>query len=319
LPGLEIHTLDQVVPTDRQLDNELLELATRAGSDGRSPSDVEKTPEYPGVDLLMDENLRSSTGEHLPTVKDMMSLREKWLASGTMLGELIAKTTISPTTGCWIKLSEKRKGELAPSWRNSEGYVVVKNPHRFGLPKRSDEEEKRGMLFHRLIPTLLCMELGIDPIIGPKKDGDHTCRNKACGIHVSGMTNKENNLLRLKAVKVEKALISGQMVMGSLGVEWLDTRVSEAQQEDTDLVFTTPEGPYRLMKANDEPIVIYAQREPDDVFDSLRKPSRSNRNFKSRAKLRTPLKGEKPMFSPLRYRTSKPKPKALYKEMMDSI
>jgi len=242
--------------------------------------------------------LYSSTGEQLPPVEVMRSLKEYWETSTSNLGLLVAKTTLMPSIGCWTRLM----------WRNSEGYIRIRNPHRFGIPRMSNEEdESRGMVLHRLVYILRSIELGGEPHLPRSVDIDHVCRNTACGnpYHLRPLENSINNAMRLQARKAESFLASGQLQVGPIGIEWIDEKVEKSPREDTGIVVATREGPFKIMKADEDPVVLYARREPDEVFDALKPPAPNRRNFKSRARPYKHPKDQAVLVNKNRYKKKK--------------
>ncbi len=249
-------------------------------------------------------DLRSALGEELPSLSDQIAFRDQMANSGTNLGRLASKVTLT-TTGCWTRRL----------YRNSEGYMQVINPENYGFIVRDDSwYKKAGITLHRLAFILCAIEhpsalpdtedLDIEYVkanmaLPPGTDVDHQCRNTACGnpTHTRAMGNRQNNELKRQAQGLESALFAGQMMIGPIGLDWLDERVAAAKSEDTGLLIATRQGPYRVFKADDQPTATYAKREPDPAFDALPQPAPDRRKFKSRAKKPAILPGQQGLIA----------------------
>jgi hypothetical protein len=284
VPGLEIHTLNQV---EMELPELLLERA-RDTAAGLIPAEqAEKTPEHAGVfsfevrhnqTALFSDNLPSAlysaTGMELPYVRRELMEKEYWESTSSPLGSLAAKAAVSTTTACWSILKA----------RNDKGYVRVYNADKYDLEDQSDK--RYGITAHKLALLLHRRENGYSTKLPAGAQIDHVCRNTACcnPNHLDVVTNTRNDELKRLAHPVEAALGSGQLMVGPTGLPWLDENIGRARSEDTNVIINTRFGPFRIMKIEDDPPMIYGIREVCELFDSLRPPTPRISARKSRAR-----------------------------------
>lgn len=233
--------------------------------------------------------LHSSTGETLPPVDEEIIAKARYEQSSEYLGALASQSSFSTTTGCWSVL----KG------RNPKGYVQLYGPKKYGFSKQKSTGKNYGIGSHRLAYLHNLKEKKLGDTIPKGIDIDHICRNTACcnPSHLRGLSKEQNNLLALKARSLENALVTGQLIVGKSGIDWIDKPLIKAEQEDTGLVITTRFGPHRIIKLDDDPIVAWARREHCDIFDSLLPKAVDNRVRKSRAKQTTVHEGQGMLFT----------------------
>jgi hypothetical protein len=284
LPRLEIHTLNQV---ELELPELLLERA-RDTAAGLIPAEqAEKTPDHAGVfsfeaqydqAALFSGNLPSAlysaTGTELPYVHRELIEKEYWESTSSPLGSLATKAAVSTTTACWSILKA----------RNDKGYVRLYNADKYDLDDQSDK--RYGITAHKLALLLHRRESGESTELPLGAQIDHVCRNTACcnPNHLEVVTNSRNDELKRLAHPIEAALGSGQLMVGPTGLPWLDENIGRACNEDTNVIINTRFGPFRIMKIEDDPPMIYGVREACDLFDSLRPPTPRISARKSRAR-----------------------------------
>lgn len=225
--------------------------------------------------------LGSSVGDELPDVEREIVIKERLESSAVYLGALAAGAAFSKVTGCWSVL----KG------RDNKGYVRLFSKNYQIAP---NDGHNYGIGSHRLAYVLKLQEQGFEPTIPADNDVDHICRNTACcnPDHLRLADKIENNRLKNKAERFERALAIGQLIMGKIGIDWFDETLEESDDSDTGLVVSTRFGPHRIIKEDDRPLLFYGLREPCELYDSLQPPSKRIEKRKSRAKRPKILTGQ---------------------------
>jgi len=270
LPGLEIHTLNQV---ETELPEALLARAVNA-ADGTLRDAQEKALEQSGAFSLEEGLLFSATGAPLPNVESEIVEKQCWQEYDSPLGRLATKAAISSTTACWSIIKS----------RTDKGYVRVYNSASYGL--EDTPGNRFGMNAHKLALLLHRIQIGESAQLAPRSQIDHVCRNTACcnPNHLDVVNNTENDIRKRRAHPVEAALSSGQIIVGPVGLGWLDTNVERSDKEETNVIVNTRFGPYRIIKVDDEPVMFYGKYENDELFERLKPPTPRKSPRKSRAR-----------------------------------
>jgi hypothetical protein len=267
-----------------ELTDELLARAALIGATASIAAAKETTPQN-GV-VSFSEKLRAATGDRLPDVEWVLEQRTNWLESGSPLGYLAASTEVSTTSGCWSVVNDSD----VDSWRDDKGYVLVRDPSPFGL----ERDSRFGTRSHKLAYILFRRQAEPEFELPPRKPLDHVCRFTGCcnPHHVAETTPRQNNKLQRQAHDIERPLTWGQLLLGPTGYEWLDGPALAATNEDTGLVVNTSRGPFRIIKVEEDPLIIRGQPEPDNLLPRLKPPTRRRTQRPSRAKKHLPIEGE---------------------------
>lgn len=251
-------------------------------------------------------DLRAATGKPLPTVQEQLVLKAGLEASNSALAALASRMAISQVTGCWVDVD---------AWRDDKGYTFTRQPESvgFNMPNRP---RWPGVRLHT-IAHLLFMRIRDPGYQKPENiDLDHMCCFPGCcnPHHTEGVTKEENNRRQRIAARIARPLMQGQAMVGPTYVEWLDNAVSDAPDEDTGLIVNTSDGPFRVVKLEDDPPIIRAEPERDDLLLALRPKSARRSPRPSRAKQKMPLKAQEPLFHKNKYTKKKlPTQKDLYR------
>jgi len=304
LPTLEIHTLNQAEVNLPELPELLLERV-RGTAAGLAPVEKdEKTPEDPGVFSLGDTAIYSVLGDRLDDVPSMIEKKDRLAMYPIALGSLASTTTISMMTGCW---------SIVDAWRDEKGYAFVWNPEEYGF--QADRSGNfRGLSVHRMAYNMKRRATGL-PDLTRAQQLDHKCRwPGCCNIdHLEIVDHAKNNRLRDRARTLEAAVTNGQIILGPTGMEWLDRPLEASAEEDTNLLISTPAGPYRVIKVDDAPIMFRGEAEPGGLHDMVKPPAPKKYERPSRAK---PIKvdpEQKLLFETVDYSGRRTRKAELYK------
>jgi hypothetical protein len=266
---------------DGRLADILLSRAQVMGSGGNfMPTDYEAS-EYSEAFLMTQPDLHASTGHELPDLYDELQEKCRLENINTPLGSLAAHAEISVTTGCWA---------IIKAWRDAKGYTFVWNPKELGYDPGT-QTGFSAQKAYRIAYILAQREYDPDFVLKPGTPLDHLCRFTGCcnPHHIEPVTTIENNIRQRLAHPIENALALGQLMLGPTGYDWLDTKTNAAQQEETGIVVNTRFGPYRILKLDDDPVVIRGEALDDDLLNIIRPPSTKKSVRKSRAKKPNPL------------------------------
>lgn len=304
MPGLELHTLNQVET----------EAAARAGDGaiaGRPALRVaEEPPEtsggfsLPHLDKFLSRELQDDMlplgspaltviGDYMPSVQTAEREFEA-LHDSELVGDLMLQAKISKLTGCIMR---------PEAYRNSKGYskTAIKAVRELGLGSTS-REAHRVMHFARMAELTGQLPAAEDL----NKQVDHFCRNPACLYHTRLMEPKDNNALRGEATRIEPDIVVGQaLYIADLLHElpWLTFALADEGQRPAKVI-STRLGPYALRLAHPEEFVVYGERVACEVYDALKPPGQKPTRRKSRAKLKTtkPIKNHTALFPETKYR-----------------
>ena len=289
MPGLEIHTLDHIDiearselfegvycgDLDLELDELLLDRA-RDTAAGLIPAlQTEKAPEYPGAFSLGDMAIYSVLGNRLDDVLSMIEKKDRLAMYPVALGALASTSTISMKTGCW---------SIVGAWRDEKGYAFTWKPEIYGYQVDRSGNFK-GISAHRMAYNMKRRATGL-PDLTRAQQLDHKCRwPGCCNIdHLEIVDNAKNNKLRDKARAFEAAVTSGQIILGPTGMEWLDGPLEASDTEETNLLISTPAGPFRVIKVDDAPLMFRGEAEPGGLHDMVNPPAPKKYERPSRAK-----------------------------------
>jgi len=227
-----------------------------------------------------------------------------------MLGDLMCQARLSKLTGCFLR---------PDLWRNHNGYAKVKSQAAKELGLGSWRDIHR--FSHFMYKIAITGEMPTPEEKSQKVD--HICRNPSCfnPAHTRLMPDRENNILKDKAKKLEPAIVNGQLVyLGDLlsKMPWLEHTVMSEDGELPDHVISTRLGPFALRLANPEEFVVYGQRLTCDAYDALRPFGKTNYVAPSRAKKFQPAEGNRDLFPKTKFRKKKPpmSQKDLYEQAM---
>lgn len=329
MPGLEIHTLNQV--------NVNAEAALRAGDGAIAVCPAygctEKSPENTGdfsllpldeflglqveAPTTLDSPALTTIPEFLPSLDSMEELFEQ-LQDCEMMGDLMYRARMSRLTGCFFR------PEAA---RNHNGYSSVKSKAAKEIGLGTYREAHR--VAHFMYKVIETGELPTDEELGKKVD--HICRCTSCWnpAHTRLLSNQKNNELKRAAGKIEYVVISGQQFyIGDLlqKLPWLEHTLISNEDEYPVRAISTRAGPFALLVASPEssiistPVasIVYGHRLRCDAFDSLRPLGKNNYFAPSRAKPYKPVKNNTELFHKNKYKKKqRPTQQELYEAQMD--
>lgn len=303
MPGLEIHTLNQVYA----------EAAGRAG-DGAvarpALRHAEKSPVTTGdfslppldeyLGLQVESSLVSPSSpalttipEYLPSLDSMEELFEQ-LQESEMMGDLMYKARMSRLTGCFFR------PEAA---RNHNGYSSVRSKAAKEIGLGTYREAHR--VAHFMYKVQQTGELPTKEDLSKKVD--HICRCTSCWnpAHTRLLTNEKNNELKRAAGKIEYVVISGQnFYMGDLlqSLPWLEHTLITEEGEYPVKAISTRAGPFALLVTSPDASIAYGHMLDCDAYESLRPLGRNNYVAKSRAKPFKPVKDNTELFHKNRFK-----------------
>lgn len=265
---------------------------------------------FPGRPAYYEQSPGGSIiGDVLPPIvsqEEQLALMQE----SELMGELMQQARLSKITGCILR---------PDLFRNQNGYSKVKSSVANEIGLGSYTEIQRLSFF--LYKTMTTGEL---PTAEEKSmQVDHTCRDGACGnpSHYRLINSKENNQLKDKAGKIEPVIIRGQLfyLTDLLNkMPWLEHAITQEGEELPEKVISTRMGPFALRLASPPEGIVYGERVPCGIFDSLRPLGKNNYVAPSRAKRQRYVKGQKAMYRKDKFtkKTPLPKQKDLYKEAM---
>ena len=262
----------------------------------------EWAPEQTGAFSIPHE-VWGSAGHTLPGINVELYQREKWQQLSTPLGFLASNTEVSLKTGCW---------GLVDAWRNDKGYAFVWDPEVYGYepaaraePKNEVEAKKefKGIKVHQMAHILLMRELDPDYVLPPRTPLDHLCRFTGCcnPTHTEKVTREVNNQRQKRAHPIEAALALGQVMLGPTGYDFIDISAAQSPTEDTSIVVNTRFGPFRIIKLDNDPLMVRGEPELDNLLPMVRPPAVSKYVRPSRAKSRI-HDGQRVIFPKTKYR-----------------
>jgi hypothetical protein len=292
------------------LPQELLSIAADIGA-AATRGAKETTPENPGVVSFMDNRVEkqdviySALGERLYDVNEEIERKDHLAQFPVALGALASEASISATTGCW---------SIIEAWRNDKGYAFVWDPDKYGY-KIERTSDFKGVQVHRMAVNMTRRIQGL-PDLRKSEQVDHVCRwTGCCNIdHLAVLSHRRNNELRDRAKKFEAALISGQLILGPVGLGWLDERLVSASTEFTNIIITTPMGPHRIILVEKDPLVFHGETEPCDLIDAVRPAAPKKYERPNRPRKQYIHEEQKAMFKAEKYAERKKRANRLYKE-----
>jgi len=221
------------------------------------------------------------------------------------LGTLAASSTISMTTGCW---------SIVEAWRDEKGYAFIWNPEDYGY-RVEQNQGFRGISVHRMAYNMKRRATGL-PDLTSRQQVDHVCRwPGCCNIdHLTIVDHEKNNKLRDQARLLEAALYSGQIILGPSGSIWLDEPLKAADTEETNLVISTPAGPFRIIKVDENPLMFRGQPEVSDLLEIVQPPTPKKYERPSRAKKIKVDADQTPLFDTEGYKGRRARKADLYKK-----
>jgi hypothetical protein len=177
-------------------------------------------------------------------------------------------------TGCW---------SIIDAWRDEKGYAFVWKPEEYGYSVDRTGDFK-GISVHRMAYNMKRRLTG-QPDLVRDQQLDHVCRwPGCCNIdHLAIVDHKKNNRLRDQAQRLETAITTGQIILGPTGIDWLDDPLESAPTEDTQVIISTPNGPYRVIKVDDEPLMFRGQPEVSGLLEVVKPPAPKKYERPSRA------------------------------------
>ncbi|HET7529250.1 MAG TPA: hypothetical protein VFJ84_03435 [Candidatus Saccharimonadales bacterium] len=319
MPGLELHTLNQVEA----------DAIVRAG-DGAAAARpairrAEKSPvitgdfslppldEFLGLQVeaptTLDSPALTTIPEFLPSLDSMGELFEQ-LQDCEMMGDLMYRARMSRLTGCFFR------PEAA---RNHNGYSSVKSKAAKEIGLGTYREAHR--VAHFMYKVIETGELPTDEELGKKVD--HICRCTSCWnpAHTRLLSNQKNNELKRAAGKIEYIVISGQQFyIGDLlqKLPWLEHTLISNEDEYPVRAISTRAGPFALLVTSPEASIVYGHQLQCEAFDSLRPLGKNNYFAPSRAKPYKPVKNNSELFHKNKYKKKRrPTQQELYEAQMD--
>jgi hypothetical protein len=318
VPGLEIHTLDHIDiesqsgllegvywdDLDLELDELMLERARAAAVGAIAPIVAEKAPEQSGAFSLGEAAVYSVLGDRLADIESMLDKKERLAMYPIALGSLASASTLSMTTGCW---------SIIDAWRDEKGYAFVWKPEEYGYSV-DRTGDFRGISVHRMAYNMKRRLTG-QPDLNRYQQLDHICRwPGCCNIdHLAIVDHKKNNRLRDQARQLEAAITTGQIILGPSGIDWLDDPLESAPTEDTDLLISTPSGPYRIIKLDDSPLMFRGEAVKDELQEKVAPPAPKKYERPSRARRKTIHKEQRQAFKADGYGQRRRRKADLYK------
>lgn len=257
----------------------------------------------PAEPPLEEDVIFSALGEQLASPWDMLDKKERLALYPVALGTLAGRASISMATGCWSVVGE---------WRNHKGYAFTWKPREYGYHTNGVAGDFNGVQIHRMAFNMKRRITGL-PDLSRYQHLDHICRwPGCCNIdHLEIVTRDRNNELRDRAKELEQALMVGQTIFGPCGFDWLEQYLMLADKEETNILVTTPDGPRRIIKMNDDPLVFRGQPEPDDLFEAVLPPAPNTEERRSRARILTQPEG---LLDRDGYQGRKKKMRGLYRD-----
>lgn len=285
LRSLESHTLNQV-------ETELpVALLARAGAIAAGGAHVieyaNQAPEQSGafslqpldeilaLEPLKDDYVYSILGNQLPDIAGQIEKKNRLAKLPIALGALATKSEICTTTGCW---------SVVDAWRNDKGYAYIFDPAEFNY-RTEDPLEFNGVQVHRMAANMKRRLSGRQDL-KQREQVDHVCRWGGCcnNDHFQILDHKQNCELRDKAKDLELMIAAGQIILGPVNIEWLDELLISCEEEDTHIIITTPHGPFRLIKINDDPLLFTSKPEISRLQEIVKPPASRKYERPSRGK-----------------------------------